>query len=340
MKIAATGVTSSVGRRFCEVARERGHEVVGLVRDPQRMDAKSLERIGVRLVVGDVNNAPALDTLVGGADVVMHAAAAVGDNATREEMQRVNVEGTQAIVESAAKAGVGHFVNVSSTAVYGRPDHGRVTEAWPSRIVGTPYEDTKTQAERLAFERGKELGLSVIAIRPPIIYGPYDHNFMPRALQSLKRRIVPLIDGGKAPLNVVWVDHVIDVLLAAAGRRDLGGEAFNVMDCIDKRPPSVREVFETIARAADLPLPRIHLSYAAAMTLAKSIEFGYSRFKPQTKPPITPFVVKILTRDVIYDASKAAAELGFVPRMNPLAGIAHFAALFAGKISPHEHPKP
>jgi nucleoside-diphosphate-sugar epimerase len=336
MKIAATGVTSSVGRRLCEIARERGHEVTGLVRDPNRLDAKSLERLGVRLIAGDVGDASALGDVARGADVLVHAAALVGDSVETSEMHRVNVDGTRAVIESAAKAGVPHFVHISSSAVYGRPDRGRVTEAWPTRLIGTPYEDTKAQAERIAFERGRELGLSVIAIRPPIIYGPYDRNFMPRALATLKKRMVVLIDGGRAPLNLVWVDHVCDVVLAAAVRHDLAGEAFNVMDEVDQRPPSVREVFEAIARAADLPMPRIQMTYAAAMALAKSMEWGFSSVNSKKKPPLTPFVVKILTRDVVYDASKAATELGFVPRMNSLAGVSRFAALLGGKTSPHE----
>lgn len=115
-----------------------------------------------------------------------------------------------------------------------------------------------------------------------------------------------------------------------------GGEAFNVMDEVDKRPPSVREVFETIAQAADLAMPRRQLPYAAAMALAKTLEFGFSAVKSKKKPPLTPFVVKVLTRDVVYDSSKAAKELGFTPRMNSLAGVARFAALFAGKTSPHD----
>jgi nucleoside-diphosphate-sugar epimerase len=339
MKIAATGITSSVGRRLCEIARERGDEVTGLVRDPTRLDARSLERLGVRIVAGDVCDARALVEVARGADVLVHAAALVGDGIDPAEMERVNVGGTRKVIEAAAEAGVPHVVHVSSSAVYGRPDRGRVTEAWPTRLIGTPYEDTKALAERIAFERGRELGLSVIAIRPPIIYGPYDRNFMPRALATLKRRMALLVDGGRAPLNLVWVDHVVDVVLAAAARRDLAGEAFNVMDEVDKRPPSVREVFETIAQAAELPVPRIRLPYSAAMALAKAIELGFSVAKSEKKPPITPFVVKILTRDVIYDASKAAAELGFAPRMTSLAGVARFAALFSGKTSPHERTK-
>jgi len=331
MKIAATGITSGLGRRLCEVARERGFEVTGLVRDPSRLDARALVRLGVRVVQGDMGDGKALEEIARGADVFVHAAAMVAETDDRAEMERVNVGGTRKAIEAARSAGVPHFVHVSSTAVYGRPDQGRVTEAWPTRLIGTPYEDTKTQAERLAFELGRASGISVVAVRPPVIYGPYDRNFMPRSLDMLRRRLVVLIDGGRAPLNLVWVDHVVDVLLAAAARRDLGGEAFNVMDEVDRRPPSVREVFETIASAAELPAPRFALPYSVAMGAAKLLSAGFSWAGVKKKPPLTPFVVKILTRDVVYDASKAASELGFRSRMSSLEGLARFARVFAGK---------
>jgi len=339
MRVAATGITSGVGRRLCEIARERGDEVVGLAREPDRLDARSLAKLGVRVVGGDVCDRAALAEMAKGADVLVHAAALVGEATDRAEMERVNVGGTRAAIEAAKEASVQHVVLVSSTAVYGRPDSGRVTEAWPTRMIGTPYEDTKTQAERLAFERGRELGLSVVAVRPPIIYGPYDRNFMPRSLDLLRKRMVLLIDGGRAPLNVVWVDHVVDVLLAAASRPDLAGEAFNVMDEVGGSPPSVREVFETIAEAADLPPPKFGLPYPVAMAAAKVLEKGFSFFGAKKKPPLTPFVVKILTRDVVYDSTKAALELGFKPRLSALSGVARFAAISAGKAPRYEPAK-
>jgi nucleoside-diphosphate-sugar epimerase len=338
MKIAATGITSGVGRRLAEVVRGRGGELTGLVRDPQRLDARSLARMGVRIVPGDLSDRAALAETMRGADVLVHMAAHVGDAGTPADFERVNVGGTRAAIEAAAEAGVPHVVHLSSTAVYGRPDRGRVTEAWPTRIIGTPYEDTKTEAERLAFSLGRDKGLGVIAIRPPIIYGPYDRNFLPRAYEALKRRRFVLIDGGRAPLNLVWVDHVVDVILRAAERRDLGGEAFNVMDEVDRRPPSVREVAETIARAAELPPPRLSLPYTAAMAAAHVIEKGFSLARASALPPLTPFVVKILTRDVIYDASKAAAELGWVPRTGSLEGVERFARVLGSGVPVYERP--
>ena len=331
MKIAATGITSGVGRRLCELAREAGHEIAGIARDPTRLDARALSRIGVRVVGGDVADRRALVDVMRGADVVVHAAAAVGETSDPAEMERVNVGGTRAVIESAAEASVPHVVHVSSVAVYGRPDRGRVTEAWPTRTSGLPYEDSKTHAERLAYEQGRALGLSVIAVRPPIIYGPYDRNFLPRAITTLRKRMMLLVDGGRTPLNVVWVDHVVDVVLRAAERRDLGGEAFNVMDEVDARPPSVREVFEAIARAAELPPPRMSLPYPAAMAAAKSIGAAFRLVGRKDTPPLTPFVVKQLSRDVVYDASKAVRELGWTPRLRSLEGITRFTAEIAGK---------
>lgn len=331
MKIAATGITSGVGRRLCELAREAGHEIAGIARDPTRLDARALSRIGVRVVGGDVADRRALVDVMRGADVVVHAAAAVGETSDPAEMERVNVGGTRAVIEAAAEAGVPHVVHVSSVAVYGRPDRGRVTEAWPTRTSGLPYEDSKTHAERLAYEQGRALGLSVIAVRPPIIYGPYDRNFLPRAITTLRKRMMLLVDGGRTPLNVVWVDHVVDVVLRAAERRDLGGEAFNVMDEVDARPPSVREVFEAIARAAELPPPRMSLPYPAAMAAAKSIGAAFRLVGRKDTPPLTPFVVKQLSRDVVYDASKAVRELGWTPRLRSLEGITRFTAEIAGK---------
>ncbi len=320
--VAVTGVTSGVGLRLAELARARGLEVVGLVRDPARSDATRLRGLGVELVRGDLEDEAALTELARGADVLVHLAAHVGDRGRPEEFVRVNVGGTARAVRAAAAGGVRRFVHLSSTAVYGRPDEGRVDEGWPMRHSGAPYDDTKVDAERVAFATGRELGLEVVALRPPIIYGPYDRNFMPRMVESLQKRRFLLIDGGRAPLNVVWVDHLCDVIFLAAERPEAVGEAFNVMDEVAGRPPSVREVAEVVADAHGLPRPTLAVPYGLAYAASAVLAAVAQRRDPDAVPLITPFVVKILTRHVIYDASKAARLLGFAPRKSALVGLA------------------
>jgi nucleoside-diphosphate-sugar epimerase len=317
--------------RLAEVALERGYAVRALVRDTKREDARSLEAKGVELVAGDLERASALEALARGAQAVLHLAAHVGDAGDRATFERVNVGGTRLAVEGAAKAGATRFVQLSSTAIYGRPDRGRVDETWPGRESGQPYDDTKLAAERLAFERGRELGLEVVAIRPPIIYGPYDKNFMPRAVDALFGRRFLLVGGGRAPLNMVWVDHLVDALLLAAERDGIAGEAFNLMDEVERTPPTVREVAETIARAVGAPLPRLSLPYPIALGLGALVEKGFALAKPGATPPLSPFVVRILTRHVVYDASKATRLLGWKPRVGTLEGVRREAEAFAAR---------
>jgi nucleoside-diphosphate-sugar epimerase len=326
MRLAATGITSGIGMRLAEIALDRGDiSITALVRDTERRDARELASRGVRVVRGDLEDKGALREMARGADVLVHMAAHVGDVGTPEQFERVNVGGTRNALEAAAAEGVTRFVQMSSSAVYGRPDAGRITEEWPTRKVGIPYDDTKTDAERLAFERGRELGLAVVAVRPPIIYGDYDRNFLPRAIEALRGRRFLLVDGGGSPLNVVWADHVVDVTLRAAERRDIAGEAFNVMDEVDNRPPSVREVGETIARELGLPPPSLSLPYPVAMAAGHVLARSFALARANKAPPLSPFVVKLLSRNVIYDASKAARMLGWSPKLSALTGIAHFA---------------
>lgn len=330
-RFAVTGITSGVGRRFAEVATSAGHRVIGLVRDPDKHEAKQLASIGVTLVRGDLDDTSALGELTRGADAVLHMAAHVGDWGPVEQFVHVNVAGTSKVLEAAGRSGVKRFVHLSSTAVYGRPDRGRVDESWPTKHAGVPYDDTKVDAERTAFAFGRDTGLEVAAVRPPIIYGPYDRNFMPRAAEALKKRRFLLIDGGRAPLNVVWVDHVVDVVLLAATVRGAAGEAFNVMDEVDGRPPSVVEVARTIAGAIGAPAPTLSLPYAVALPLGHVALRAFQMGRAKSPPPVTPFVVKILTRDVVYDASKAVRVLGWKPRVRALEGIRREAEAYASR---------
>jgi len=103
------------------------------------------------------------------------------------------------------------------------------------------------------------------------------------------------------------------------------------MDEVSARPPSVLEVATTIAREAGLPPPSTSLPYPLAMGIGHVIATAFVLAKAANPPPITPSVVKLMTRDVVYDASKAVRLLGWKPRCRALDGIARFAREAAGQ---------
>jgi nucleoside-diphosphate-sugar epimerase len=290
--------------------------VRALVRDPAR--AADLAALGVELVRGDLDDAAALEATARGVDAMVHAAAHVGDVGTPAEFEHVNVGGTRNVVDAVARAGTKRLVHVSSTAVYGRPPSGRIDETREARPFGKPYEDTKYAAERLAFERGREKGLEVAAVRPPIIFGPGDRVFLPRLVHTMAKRRAVFVNGGTGKLNVVSDEDVADVILRCASQPGAVGEAFNVAS---DPPPTVRGVFEVVARAAGVAAPTRSLPYPVAMAIAYATELAWNVARLPPPPPITPFVVTIMTRDVVYDASKARRVLGWDGGREPLVAM-------------------
>jgi nucleoside-diphosphate-sugar epimerase len=324
MRIALTGATGGVGTTLALSARARGDEVAALVRDPGR--AATLAKAGVRLVTGDLDSVSALDGIARGADVFVHAAAHVGDWGRREEFERVNVDGTRRALEAAARAKVKRFVHVSSVAVYGRPDEGHIDETYPARPYGTPYEDTKYEAERMVFERGPALGLEVAAVRPPVIFGEHDRVFVPRVVRLLAKKRVVYINHATAPFNIVDAADVVDVVLRCMEHPAASGEAFNVAA---SPPPRLRDVVETIAHELSLPLPRFSLPKRPAMILAKILERVFELARSKTPPPLTPFIVTVATRHVVYDAAKARTLLGWHGGKNVLDALRAAARVHA-----------
>src|SRR4051812_36485955 len=105
MRVLVTGATGLVGANTCQVARERGAEVRGLIRDAGA--AKALERLGIEVVVGDVTDPTTIDAAMKGVEAVVHTAALLG-GATQDirRHEAVNTFGTRTVVDAAARAGV------------------------------------------------------------------------------------------------------------------------------------------------------------------------------------------------------------------------------------------
>jgi nucleoside-diphosphate-sugar epimerase len=99
------------------------------------------------------------------------------------------------------------------------------------------------------------------------------------------------------------------------------------MDTVSQEPPSVRAVSNAIANATDLPPPSRSVPYGVALVAAIVLDAVYKLVGSKTPPPVTPFVVRLMKLNVIYDASKATRLLGWTPHMKPLDGVAKFARL-------------
>jgi 2-alkyl-3-oxoalkanoate reductase len=166
--IFITGATGLVGGHVTEEALKRGHRVRALVRPTS--DTRWLDQWGVETVIGDLEDAQALNAGVTGADWVFNCAAKVGDWGTMAEFRRLNVEALRLLLDAACEVKLDRFVHVSSLGVYEARDHHGTDETVPPAADSLDaYTRSKTEAEALVLEYHRRRGLPAAIVRPGFI---------------------------------------------------------------------------------------------------------------------------------------------------------------------------
>ena len=180
MRIFLTGGTGFLGAYIAEACVRQGHALRALV--VPTCDASHLEQLGAEIVWGDLADQKSLCKGLDGCDVLIHAAAKVGDWGLWKEFYETNVAGCRRLYDAAVDARVGRAVQISSTAVYGKQifSGGIVDESMgplaPERMPKWyHYGRTKSLAEMLAMDYHARRRIQVSVIRPAWVYGPRDH---------------------------------------------------------------------------------------------------------------------------------------------------------------------
>lgn len=166
MHVLVTGGAGFLGINLVRFLRARGHEVTSL--DLLPFDYPDMKD-QIREIQGDIRDVPAVRRAMEGVDQVVHAAAAL-PLYKKEDIYSTDLDGTRNILEAARTANVKRVVHVSSTAVYGIPDHHPLLETDRLHGVG-PYGEAKVKAESLCEEARKQ-GMCVPIVRPKSFIGP------------------------------------------------------------------------------------------------------------------------------------------------------------------------
>jgi nucleoside-diphosphate-sugar epimerase len=248
VKAAVTGATGFVGSHLIEELRRRGDDVSVLIRRTSR--ARALEASGCRLVEGDLGDAPALETLVAGRDVVFHVAGLV---AARDEADflRVNRDGAAAVTRAAARGAVSRLVLVSSLAVTGPTLPGRplTEDAGPGPL--TAYGRSKRAGEDAV--QGADVPFTIV--RPPAVYGPRDRAFL-TLFRAAARGVVPLLGDGGQELSLVHAADLARALVAAGTNPATLGRVYHAAH---PEPTTQRALAGLIARAVGRPARTVTL---------------------------------------------------------------------------------
>ena len=145
-RVLITGGAGFLGINLTRHLLSRGYAVASL--DVEEFDYPERDR--VEIIKGDIRNKALVDRAVEGADFVVHTAAAL-PLYSPHDIYTTDVEGTRNVLDASLRHGVKRFVHVSSTAVYGIPDHHPLYETDRLEGVG-PYGQAKIQAEMICLE--------------------------------------------------------------------------------------------------------------------------------------------------------------------------------------------
>ncbi len=183
--------------------------------------------ITTQCIQGDVRDRELLKIAFEDADVVVHSAAAL-PLWKAEEIRSVNLNGTQAVLDVAKECKVPRVVHISSTAVYGIPDHHPLIESDKLHGVG-PYGESKVAAEKLC-EQARVAGLCVPVLRPKTFIGPERLGVFQILFDWVREgRRIPVIGNGKNRYQLLDVsDAASAVVLLATAPEQLCNTAFNV----------------------------------------------------------------------------------------------------------------
>ncbi len=224
MTVAISGGAGFLGLHLTRHLLDAGEHVRLL--DLVPLDSPELE-IAVEQIRGDVRDPLAVRRLVRGAEVVVHAAAALPIQASRESIFSINVDGAANVLAAALGAGVRRVVLISSTAVYGIPNRHPIVENDPLVGVGW-YGESKIRAERICREF-EARGLDVVIVRPKTFVGPERLGVFEILFDwLLEGRRIYTLGPGDNRYQLLAVEDLVDAIAKASRAPDVAGQAFNI----------------------------------------------------------------------------------------------------------------
>ena len=237
--------------------------------------------------------------------MLVHAAAALPIQASRESIRSVNVGGTATLLAAASEAGVRRHVLVSSTAVYGIPKVHPIYEDSPLVGVGW-YGESKIEAEEVTRDFGRR-GLEFAIVRPKTFVGPERLGVFEILFDWIREgRRIYVLGSGHNRYQLLAVEDLVDAIVLAAERPEAAGETVNVGA---KEFGTVRE---------DLGALIAHAGSESASTSfpAKPAEIGLRVLELLRVSPLAEWHYKTAHRDSFVDVGKAERLLGWEPRFS------------------------
>lgn len=302
VKVLVTGGSGFLGINLIRLLHQKGYGIVSL--DLLPFDYADMMP-HVTGVVGDIRNRVDVDRAMAGIDLVVHSAAAL-PLYSPEDIMSTDVDGTRVVLESALAHGVKRAVHISSTAVYGVPDHHPLLETDRMEGVG-PYGQAKIDAEAVCLEFRKK-GMIVPIIRPKTFIGPERLGVFDILFDwSLDRRNFPMIGSGRNRYQFLDVADLSDAILLCLTLPDEKvNDTFNIGAGVFT---TMREDYQAVLNEAGYGKKVVGLPEGPVILALRFLEM-------LKLSPLYKWVYDTAGKDSFVSIEKAQKVLGYAPRFS------------------------
>lgn len=316
-RMFVTGATGLVGSVVARRAIDQGYDVTALVRPSS--DRRLLQGLKLRLFEGDLANPEPVAAAIEESDIVVHAAAHIGDWGPAEQYRAINVVALEHLLAGVERAGrLRRWIQISSLGVYAPRDHFGTDEHEAVNVEGLDgYTKTKAESELVLRQHMRDYDLPVVILRPGFIYGRGERYSLPRLIELFNTGRVKFLGDGKKLLNNTYAGNLVDAVFLALDNERAVGETFNIRDerLVD-REEYLMSVAEYLGKPRPATLP-LWLAQAAVPWIERWAKIRGSA----TAPILTKARLKFMALNLDFSIDKAKQLLGYRPAVDFQQGI-------------------
>ena len=323
MNILVTGGTGFTGSHLVRRLLQDGHEVMA-VDNAKGLFFDELAGLGAKLRLGSIEAADFCRDIVqeSKADMVYHLAAAFRRvDASKELYERVNVDGTRYLCESAYEWGVDKFIYCSTQGVHGHIENPPGDEDSPIAPADY-YQYTKWEGERVVNEIVERTGLDATTVRPTAIYGPGDPERFFMLFDRCSRGTFPMFGSGETTYHPVYIDNLVNCFLLAA-EHGRPGEAYIGAD---EHYYTLNDLVRLVGRSIGIDVKVRHVPYWPLYLASAGCELVCKPLR--ITPPLFRRRASWFRQVRAFSIEKARTELGYEPEIGILEGLVRTAAWY------------
>lgn len=319
MKAAVTGATGFLGSNLVARLVADGWTVAGLAHTEEGVSDLP---DGVSVEIGDINERDKLDRIVAGADLVIHTVSNFRTaSGPAESYHRINVQGTQSILDAAEAAGVKRFVHCSTIGVHGSVSETPSTETSPF-APGDLYQETKLEAEQLVRSRVGKSPMEIVVVRPCSMYGPGDLRMLKMFRMLAKKRFFK-VGPCRENFHAIYIDDIVEGFMRAARTEGIDGEVFLVGG---PEYVPLDAYIDLAAESVGAPPPFLRFPYPLFHGAAWLCE---KLFVPLgIEPPLHVRRVRFFKNNRAFSDAKARERLGHAPQTDLATGMQRTVAWY------------